>query len=72
MEQKHLTVEEVEKAASIFFPLLDVISSRLPENATIEDKLKVMESVCTLAQKLRAEEEKTNFGFNKNGNEETN
>jgi len=38
----------------------------MPTNATTEDTLKVMETVCNLAHKLRAEEEKIKFGFNKN------
>ena len=66
MNQKPLTPEEVQKAAEQFFPLFDIVRNRMPENATTEDTLKVMETVCGLAQKLRAEEEKTKFGFNKN------
>ena len=62
-----LTVEEVSKASDRFFPLFDEVLSRMPENSSIEDTLKIMESVCTLAHKLRAEDEdKTGpFGFNK-------
>ena len=54
---------------SQFFPLFDIVLNRMPENSTTEDTLKVMETVCILAQKLRTEEEKIKFGFNKDGKE---
>ena len=66
MNTNPLTPEEVQKAAEQFFPLFDIVRSRMPDNATTEDTLKVMETVCGLAQKLRTEEEKIKFGFNKN------
>jgi len=66
MNNNPLTPEEVQKAAEQFFPLFDIVRSRMPDNSTTEDTLKVMETVCGLAQKLRAEEEKIKFGFNKN------
>ena len=66
MNSKPLTPEEVQVAAEQFFPLFEIVHSRMPESATIEDTLKVMETVCGLAHKLRAEEEKIKFGFNKN------
>jgi hypothetical protein len=67
MNSKPLTVEEVKKAAEVFFPLLEEINRWLPTEATIEDRLKIMETVCTLAHKLRVEEDaKLAFGFNKN------
>lgn len=62
---KPLTQDEVSAAAEQFFPLFDIVHQQMPESATIEDTLKVMEAVCTLAQKLRAEEELAPFGFNK-------
>jgi hypothetical protein len=65
MNQKPLTPEEVTKAAEKFFPLFDIVRTRMPEGSKTEDTLKVMETVCTLAQKLRLEEEKSEFGFNK-------
>lgn len=67
MNSKPLTPEEVQVAAEQFFPLFEIVRNRMPESATIEDTLKVMETVCGLAHKLRAEEEKIKFGFNKNG-----
>ena len=67
MNNKPLTPEEVQTAAEQFFPLFDIVLNRMPENSTTEDTLKVMETVCILAQKLRTEEEKIKFGFNKIG-----
>ena len=67
MNTKPLTVEEVEEAAEQFFPLFDIVRNQMPVEATIEDTLKVMETVCTLAHKLRAQKEMETqpFGFNK-------
>ena len=67
MNKKPLTVEEVTTAAEQFFPLFDVVRNQMPVEATIEDTLKVMDTVCSLAHKLRPEEEAENlpFGFNK-------
>jgi len=72
MENKPLTPEEVQKAADQFFPLFDIVNHRMPPGSTIEDSLKVMETICTLAHKLRTEEEKIKFGFNKDERKETN
>lgn len=71
MNPKPLTPEEVQAAAEQFFPLFDIVRNRMPTNSTTEDTLKVMETVCGLAQKLRAEEEKIKFGFNKNATTDT-
>jgi len=66
MNTKPLTQEEVFKAAEYFFPLFDIVHRQMPENSNVEDTLKVMESVCTLAHKLRSQEEESMaFGFNK-------
>ena len=67
MNKDPLTPEEVNEAAKKFFPLFDIVHRNMPEGSTTEDTLKVMESVCSLAHKMRAEEmEKTEpFGFNK-------
>ncbi|MAR13932.1 MAG: hypothetical protein CL681_28655 [Blastopirellula sp.] len=63
-----LTIEEMQAAADIFFPLYDVVASNMPE-ARVEDILKVMENVAKLAHrersKKREEEINTKFGFNK-------
>jgi len=71
MNNKPLTLEEVTEAADIFFPIYECIKSRMPDDAKVEDILKVAENVCTLAQKLRVEKEAENqpFGFNKKNDE---
>ena len=69
-----LTVEELTEAADTFFPLFNVVHSRMPKGSSTEDTLKVMESVAKLGHKNRAdkkEEEKSlKFGFNRNNKEE--
>lgn len=69
-----LTKEEMEAAADIFFPLFDVVFSRMPEGSKTEETLKVMESVAKLGHKLRAdkkdEEKALKFGFNKDEQKE--
>ena len=63
-----LTVEEMTEAADTFMPLYRVVSDQLPQ-ATVEDVLKIMESVAKLAHKRRADkrlkEQSLAFGFNK-------
>jgi hypothetical protein len=63
-----LTVEEMTEAADIFMPLYKIIADQLPK-ATVEDVLKVMESVAKLGHKRRADklldEKSIAFGFNK-------
>ena len=63
-----LTVEEMTEAAETFMPLYRVVADELP-NATVEDVLKVMESVAKLAHKRRADKlldkKSLAFGFNK-------
>ena len=49
-----LTPEEVSDAAKEFFPLFDIVHRSMPENCTVEDTIKVMETVCQMAQKRRA------------------
>lgn len=65
---KPLTPEEVADAADQFFPLFDIVHRQMPENSNVEDTLKVMESVCGLAHKLRMQSDNDKagpFGFNK-------
>ena len=50
-----LSVEEMTEAAETFFPLFNVIHSRMPDGSTTEDTLKVMESVAKLGHKNRAD-----------------
>ena len=75
-EYDPLTPEEVNDAAKDFFPLFDIVNRNMPENCTVEDTLKVMETVCKLAHKKRVADEIAHapFGFNKkvdDGTEET-
>ena len=49
-----LTLDEMEEASDAFFPLFHVVHSQMPAMATVEDSLKVMESVVKLGHKLRA------------------
>ena len=71
-----LTLEEVTNAANIFFPLFNEVHSRMPEGATTEDTLKVMEAVAKLGHKNRAEkllkEKSLAFGFNKEDDDASN
>jgi|TARA_R100000084_G_scaffold64394_1_gene28005 hypothetical protein len=64
-----LSVEEMQEAAEIFFPLFSIIDKRMPKSAATEDTLKVMENVAKLGHKLRADKledkRKERFGFNK-------
>ena len=62
-----LTPEEVNNAAKEFFPLFDIVHRNMPENCTVEDTIKVMETVCSMAQKRRAYDQGNvgPFGFNK-------
>ena len=67
---KPLTQEEVKAASEQFFPLFETILDHMPEGSSIEDSLKVMESVCGLAHKnrVRNKEQSAPFGFNKKDN----
>ena len=71
-----LSVDEVAKASDRFFPLFEEVRNRMPRGSSIEDTLKIMESVCGLAHKLRAEDANKSgpFGFNKptEDNDQTN
>lgn len=64
-----LTSEEMTEAADVFFPLFNIVHSRMPDGSTTEDCLKVMESVAKLGHKNRADraakEKELKFGFNK-------
>ena len=66
-EYDPLTPEEVNDAAKEFFPLFDIVHRNMPENCTVEDTIKVMETVCDMAQKRRNFDTPGvgPFGFNK-------
>jgi hypothetical protein len=64
-----LTREEVAKASDTFFDLFAVVLDDAPEGTSIEDALKMSETIFTLAHKLRSddlyEDKLGRFGFNK-------
>ena len=64
-----LTLEEIVEASDTFFPLFNEVHSRMPDDSTTEDTLKVMEAVAKLGHKNRADkadkEKSLAFGFNK-------
>ena len=66
-----LSPAEVEKAADCFFELFDVVLSRAPEGTSIEDAIKLSESIFAYAHKRRSLDIEENasapFGFNKKG-----
>ena len=66
-----LTVAEVETAAELFFELFDVVLAKSPEGTSIEDALKLSESIFAYAHKRRSLDIEENasapFGFNKKG-----
>lgn len=68
-----LTVEEVANAANIFFELFHEVRKIAPPDTSIEDAIKLSESIFAYAHKLRAIEAQENssapFGFNKGGSD---
>ena len=68
-----LTQAEVYHAATIFFELFDEVLAQAPEGTSIEDAIKLSESIFAYAHKLRAIDAKENasapFGFNKGGSD---
>ena len=64
-----LTAAEVETAAELFFELFDVVLAKAPEGTSIEDALKLSESIFAYAHKRRALDTEADaaapFGFNK-------
>lgn len=64
-----LTVEEVQEASELFFELFNIVLDQAPEGTSIEDAIRLSESIFGYAHKLRAidrqEQESTPFGFNK-------
>ena len=64
-----LTAQEVANAADIFFELFDEVLAKAPEGTSIEDAIKLSESIFAYAHKLRAidalENSSAPFGYNK-------
>ena len=75
---KLLTLEDYQKAGETFWPKYWYVAKELGEDAKAEDIIKVLESIGTVALRLKMEEKEGPFGFNKkaddgteNGTEET-
>jgi len=66
---KLLTVEDYEKAGESFWPKYWYVAKELGEGARAEDILKVLESIGTVALRLKLEEKEGPFGFNKKDEE---
>tara|TARA_B100000029_G_C16700528_1_gene639223 strand:+ start:235 stop:453 length:219 start_codon:yes stop_codon:yes gene_type:complete len=61
MRYDPLTPHDVNEASKEFFPLFDIVHRNMPENCTVEDTLRVMDTVCSLAHKRRDAEGAENF-----------
>jgi hypothetical protein len=68
---KLLTVEDYEKAGETFWPKYWYVAKELGEGAKAEDILKILESIGTVALRLKLEEKEGPFGFNKKEEEVT-
>ena len=65
---KLLTLDDYQKAGEHFWDKFYYVMKELGENASVEDTLRVMESLGGVAMKLKSEEEDEKagpFGFNK-------
>ena len=67
---KLLTVEDYQKAGESFWPKYWYVAKELGEDARAEDILKVLESIGTVALRLKMEEKEGPFGFNKKEEED--
>ena len=68
---KLLTLEDYEKAGETFWPKYWYVAKELGEGAKAEDILKVLESIGTVALRLKMEEKEGPFGFNKDKDKDT-
>ena len=59
------SLEDYEKAGESFWPKYWYVAKELGEGAKPEDVLKVLESIGTVALRLKMEEKEGPFGFNK-------
>jgi hypothetical protein len=66
---KLLTVEDYQKAGESFWPKYWYVAKELGEGAKAEDILKILESIGTVALRLKLEEKEGPFGFNKKDEE---
>ncbi len=64
MSDKPLTPEDMQEAMDQFLPLFHIVNQPIKDSGgSIEDTLKVMESVAKLAHKKRADKKEEAFGF---------
>ena len=68
---KLLTLEDYQAAGETFWPKYWYVAKELGEGARAEDILKVLESIGTVALRLKLEEKEGPFGFNKKEEEVT-
>ena len=69
---KLLTLDDYQKAGETFWPKYWYVAKELGEGSRTEDILKCMEAIGGVALKAAQEEKSAGpFGFNKNGNNET-
>ena len=69
---KLLTLEDYEKAGESFWPKYWYVAKELGDGAKTEDIIKCLESIGTVALRLKMEEKEGPFGFNKKDEDETN
>ena len=62
---KLLTLEDYQKAGESFWPKYWYVAKELGDGAKAEDIIKVLESIGTVALRLKMEEKEGPFGFNK-------
>lgn len=68
---KLLTLEDYQAAGETFWPKYWYVAKELGEGAKAEDVLKILESIGTVALRLKMEEKEGPFGFNKKEEEVT-
>ena len=68
---KLLTLEDYEKAGESFWPKYWYVAKELGEDAKAGDIIKVLESIGTVALRIKMEEKEGPFGFNKKADDET-
>ena len=68
---KLLTLEDYEKAGESFWPKYWYVAKELGEDAKAEDIIKVLESIGTVALRIKMEEKEGPFGFNKKEDDRT-
>ena len=68
---KLLTLEDYQAAGETFWPKYWYVAKELGEGAKAEYVLKILESIGTVALRLKMEEKEGPFGFNKKEEEVT-